>query len=114
MGRAAIVAENYTVRDEQAEIIQVNLSKVIGYKAMDYLNGYVSKKDAGNLADAIHALSEGWGFILSLQFTNDGTGNPYFSNSEVNAMLAKIDNFWTVSSADCTSMANDIKTKMGL
>tara|TARA_B100000614_G_C14550877_1_gene493919 strand:- start:389 stop:1498 length:1110 start_codon:yes stop_codon:yes gene_type:complete len=114
MGRAAIVAENYTVRDEQAAIIQVNLSKVIGYKAMDYLNGYVSKKDAGNLADAIHALSEGWGFILSLQFTNDGTGNPYFSNSEVNAMLAKIDNFWTVSSADCTSMANDIKTKMGL
>ena len=114
LGRAAIVAENYTVRDEQAAIIAVNLSKVIGYKAMDYLNGYVSKKDAGNPADAIHALSEGWGFVLSLQFTNDGTGQPYFSNSEVNAMLAKLDNFWTVSSADCTSMANEIKTKMGL
>ena len=51
---------------------------------------------------------------MSLQATNDGTGKPYFTASEVNTMLAKIDNFCTVSSADCTAMANDIKTKMNL
>ena len=73
-----------------------------------------SKAAAGTPADAIHALSEGYGFIMSLQVTNDGTGKPYFTNSEVNAMLAKIDNFWTVSSADCTAMADEIKTKMNL
>lgn len=51
---------------------------------------------------------------MSLQVTNDGTGNPYFTNTEANAMLTKLDNFWTVSSADCTAMANEIKTKMSL
>jgi len=114
MGRAAIVAKNYTVRDAQAKIIQIHISKIIGYKAHDYLNDYVTKAAAGTPADAIHALSEGYGFIMSLQVTNDGTGKPYFTNAEVNTMLAKIENFWTVSSADCTAMANDIKAKMNL
>ena len=114
MGRAAIVAKNYAVRDAQAKIIQMHISKIIGYKAHDYLNDYVTKAAAGTPADAIHALSEGYGFIMSLQVTNDGTGKPYFTNAEVNAMLAKIENFWTVSSADCTAMANDIKAKMNL
>jgi hypothetical protein len=119
MGRAAIVAKNYTVRDEQAKIIQIHISKIIGYKAIDYLNSYVDKAKAGVAgvewrADAFHALSEGYGFILSLQVTNDGTGKPYFTNSEVNAMLAKMSNFWTVSNADLTAMAAEIKTKMDL
>tara|TARA_X000000368_G_scaffold17173_1_gene13494 strand:+ start:4342 stop:5478 length:1137 start_codon:yes stop_codon:yes gene_type:complete len=114
MGRAAIVAKNYTVRDAQAKIIQIHVSKIIGQKAHDYLNDYVTKAAAGTPADAIHALSEGYGFIMSLQVTNDGTGNPYFSNTEVNAMLAKLDNFWTVKSSDCTDMANTIKSKMSL
>ena len=114
MGRAAIVAKNYTVRDAQAKIIQMNVSKIIGYKAHDYLNDYVTKKAAGTPADAIHALSEGYGFVMSLQVTNDGTGKPYFTNAEVNVMLAKLDNFWTVTSADCTAMANEIKAKMSL
>ena len=51
---------------------------------------------------------------MSLQVTNDGTGKPYFTNAEVNTMLAKIENFWTVSSADCTAMAAEIKSKMNL
>ena len=112
MGRAAIVAKNYTVMDAQAKIIKVELSKVIMQKSADYLNGYVSKKADGNMADAIHALSEGYGFIMSLQATNDGTGKPYFSATEVNAMLAKLENFWNVSDADCTSMATTILAAM--
>ena len=63
MGRAAIVAKNYAVRDAQAKIIQMHISKIIGYKAHDYLNDYVTKAAAGTPADAIHALSEGYGFI---------------------------------------------------
>ena len=119
MGRAAIVAKNYTVRDEQAKIIQIHISKIIGYKAIDYLNSYVDTAKAGvagveRRADAFHALSEGYGFVMSLQVTNDGTGKPYFTNAEVNTMLAKIENFWTVSSADCTAMAAEIKSKMNL
>ena len=74
----------------------MNLSKVVGYKAVDYLNGYMEKKAAGNPADAVHALSEGYGFILSLMFTNDGTGKPYFSESEVNS-IANETSYSTVS-----------------
>ena len=92
LGRAAIVAGNYDVRDAQANIIKINLSKVVGYKAIDYLESYMSKK-AATPADAIHALSEGYGFILSLMFTNDGTGSPYFSEAEVNSMLSNYRTF---------------------
>ena len=114
MGRAAIVAKNYTVMDAQAKIIQINISKIIAQKAYDYLTAYVSEKTAGKNADAIHSLSEGYGFIMSLQATNDGTGKPYFTATEVNAMLTKLDNFWTVTNSDCTDMASQIKTKFGL
>ena len=113
MGRAAIVAGDYDVRDAQAKIIMIHLSKVVGYKAVDYLNSYMSKKSA-TPADAIHALSEGYGFILSLMFTNDGTGKPYFSEAEVNTMLSKMSNFWTVKDSDLTTMVNDIKSKFNI
>ena len=114
LGRAAIVAGNYEVRDAQANIIKIHLSKVIGYKSVDYLNGYMSKMAAGNTADAFHALSEGYGFIMSLQFTNDGTENPYFTKAEVDTMLAKMDDFWTVKDSDLTSMVSQIKSAFNI
>ena len=70
--------------------------------------------EAGNTADAFHALSEGYGFIMSLQFTNDGSDSPYYSKSEVDEMLSKMDDFWTVKNSDLTSMVNDIKSKFGI
>ena len=69
---------------------------------------------AGNTADAFHALSEGYGFIMSLQFTNDGNDAPYFTKSEVDAMLSKLSNFWTVNNSDLTSMVSQIKSKMSI
>ena len=113
-GRAYIVANQYDKRDEQATIIKKELSKVIGYKSVDYINGYISKIAAGNTADAFHALSEAYGFIMSLQFTNDGTDTPYFSNSEVNAFLGLMDNFWTVQNSDLESIRDEVKTKFGI
>ena len=113
-GRAYIVAKLYDDRDAQATIIKKELSKVIAYKAVDYLNGYMTKIAAGNTADAFHALSEGYGFIMSLQFTNDGNDNPYFTNSEVNAFLALMDNFWTVENSNLESIRDEISTKFGI
>jgi hypothetical protein len=113
-GRAAIVAGDYTVRDEQAEIVKTKLSQIIGRKAADYLNSGAGKIEDGKWADAHHALSEGWGFILSLQFTkNPTTGEPYYTTAEVNAMLAEMDDFWTVAPAALKSMASGIETKFG-
>ena len=113
-GRAAIVAGDYTVRDQQAEIIKTKISHIIGRKAADYLKSGASKIKDGKWADAHHALSEGWGFILSLQFTkNPATGEPYYSNTEVNQMLNDIDNFWAVSTTDLESIASSIESKFG-
>tara|TARA_B100000989_G_scaffold291626_1_gene266333 strand:+ start:1883 stop:3079 length:1197 start_codon:yes stop_codon:yes gene_type:complete len=113
-GRAAIVAGDYTTRDQQAEIIKTKISHIIGRKAADYLKSGASKIKDGKWADAHHALSEGWGFILSLQFTkNPSTGEPYYSNTEVNQMLNDIDNFWAVSTTDLESMASSIESKFG-
>ena len=113
-GRAYIVANQYDKRDEQAEIIKKELSKLIAQKAVDYINGYMSKIADGNTADAFHALSEGYGFVMSLQFTNDGTDTPYFSNSEVNAFLASMDNFWTVENSTLESIRDEISSKSGI
>ena len=111
-GRAAIVAGAYDVRDEQAEIVKTKLSQIIGRKAADYLRSGAGKINDGTWADAHHALSEGWGFVLSLQFTkNPDTGTPYYSNAEVNSMLSVIDDFWTVSPSELETMATEIETK---
>ena len=71
-------------------------------------------RDSGNTADAFHALSEGYGFIMSLQFTNDGTDTPYFSNSEVNSFLTSMDNFWTVENSTLESIRDEVKAKAGI
>jgi hypothetical protein len=102
------------VRDEQAEIVKTKLSQIIGRKAADYLRSGAGKINDGTWADAHHALSEGWGFVLSLQFTkNPDTGTPYYSNAEVNSMLSVIDDFWTVSPSELETMATEIETKFG-
>ena len=113
-GRAYIVANQYDKRDQQAEIIKKELSKLIAQKAVDYINGYMSKIANGNTADAFHALSEGYGFVMSLQFTNDGTDTPYFSNSEVNAFLTSMDNFWTVENSTLEAIRDEVKAKAGI
>jgi len=87
MGRTAIVNKDYDLREAQADIIQVELSKVIGYYAVHYLNDYLAKVEEGNAAKAHHSLSEAYGFILSLQFTNNGNDEPYMSKADVESFL---------------------------
>ena len=87
MGRTAIVNKDYSLRDQQADIIQVELSKVIGYYAIHYMNDYLSKMQSGNIAGAFHALSEAHGFILSLQFTNNGNDEPFMDKATVEYFL---------------------------
>jgi len=111
MGRAAIVAKNYEVRDEQADIIRKELSKVIGIRAVYYLQqGKLSlSKDK---AAAFHDLSEGYGFIYSLQFTRQpGTSIPYFTKSEVDQFLEELmlgNGFWEVSEVTLDALSTTI------
>ena len=118
LGRAAIVSKNYTLRDEQAKIIKVELSKVVGNKAEYYLSSAADKVTSGDTnASYLHALSEAYGLIFSLQFTQDTSGNPYMSYDEVNAMLAELEagnGFWDRTEAELDTMAATVKAATGL
>jgi hypothetical protein len=116
-GRAAIVAKNYTVMDAQSAIIKQKLSSVIGHYAIHYLSGAITNIGTLTGADrlpAFHGLSEGYGFILSLQFTNDGTDSPYFTKDEVDTYLTQIDDFYTVDTATLQAIHDEIKTRFGI
>ena len=112
LGRAAIVEGEYGIRDEQAAIIKAHVNKIIAYKAVDYLSGGASTIASGaDREDTFHGLSEGYGFVLSLQFTD------YFSNSEVNSMLDELmagNGFWDVTADQLNAMANNISAVAGL
>ncbi|WP_339614652.1 DUF4856 domain-containing protein [uncultured Winogradskyella sp.] len=114
LGRAAIVAKNYTIRDQQAEIIRTKISEIIGIRAVYYLQA--AKPSIGtDSGSAFHDLSEGYGFIYSLQFTRQpGTDSPYFTKNEVDAYLAQLmqgDGFWDVTATMLDEMSDDIAAR---
>lgn len=117
LGRAAIVAKNYTLRDEQAKIIRENISKVIAVRAVYYLQEGKASKADGDMGKAFHGLSEGYGFINSLQFTRQpNTNEPYFTNTEVTAFLSQLitgNGLWDVTPATLDAMSATIAVRFG-
>jgi hypothetical protein len=118
LGRAAIVANNSTVRDAQAEIVKTKMSRVILHKAAHYLRGGAEALSETEIdwADYLHGMSEGYGFILSLQFTYDANGINYFSHAEVNEMLSILESgsggLWDKTPEQLNEMAAQIEAKL--
>lgn len=119
LGRAAIVAKNYEVRDAQAEIIKQKISEIIGIRAVYYLQQARPSLTQENPAygTAFHDLSEGYGFIYSLQFARRPNSNdPYFTKAEVDALLTDLmddgpNGLWDVEDATLESMATTIAAR---
>lgn len=105
LGRAAIVAQDYDVRDQQAAVLREKVSQVIAIRAVYYLQQgkEVLAQERADNTGAFHALSEAYGFIYSLRFTRKpGTDAPYFSKSEVDGFLTTLlgdgaDGLWDVT-----------------
>lgn len=124
-GRAAITAGDYKTRNEQIAIIKQKLAIVPAVRAVFYLKEGKAKLTAGdNGIKAFHALSEGYGFIMSLRYTNKpGTNNPYMSKTEVDAILTKLmagtaagkPGLWDIDylNANIDALAEQIATKFG-
>ncbi|MBC3757809.1 DUF4856 domain-containing protein [Hyunsoonleella sp. SJ7] len=114
LGRAAIVAKNYTIRDEQAEIIKEKISEIIGIRAVYYLQQGKLNLGSDN-AVAFHDLSEGFGFIYSLQFTRKpGANAPYFIKAEVDGFIATLtagNGFWDITAEALDTMSDTIASK---
>ena len=119
LGRAAIVANNYEVRDAQAAIIKEKISEVIAIRAIYYLQGgkVTLEADTPNYGSAFHALSEAYGFVYSLQFTRNPINNaPYFSKAEVDAFLLDLmddgsNGLWDVQAATLDAISEAIAVR---
>ncbi len=119
LGRAAIVAKNYKVRDEQAKILRDAISKVIAIRAIYYLQQGKDKLTTDKAA-AFHDLSEGYGFIESLRFTRDTSSNVAVSHlagtkiEEFTTTLLEGDGFWDVTEIELNDISEEIGTAYGI
>ncbi|AXT50771.1 DUF4856 domain-containing protein [Aquimarina sp. BL5] len=118
LGRAAIVAKNYTIRDQQAAIIREKISEIIAIRAVYYLQQGKNSLEETTIdyASAFHDLSEGYGFIYSLQFTRrSGSNAPYFTRTEVQAFIDQLmggtNGLWDVTPAKLQSISETIADK---
>ncbi len=112
LGRAAIVAKDYELRDLQANRIQDILSELIAIRSVYYLQQAKIAFANNDLGAAFHDLSEGYGFIHSLQFTKDtNTNQPYFSRAEVLDFIDQLtqgDGFWDVTATTLDELSQTI------
>lgn len=117
LGRAAIVAKNYEVRDEQAAIIREKVSEVIAIRGVFYLQVGKDKIIDGNRQKAFHALSEAYGFVYSLRFTrNPESTTPLFTKVEVDSLLNLLMNssdngYWDISPETIDTISETIASK---
>ncbi len=114
-GRAAIVAKNYTVRDQQAEIIKAAVSKVVAVRAVYYLQAGKSNLGVDN-SKVFHDLSEGYGFVQSLRFTQSPNGTSHLTASKINEYLAELqegNGFWDIEASTLDNMSEAIATAFG-
>ena len=115
-GRAAIVAGAYDVRDEQAEIIRLRVSEIIGVRSIYYLESAktILESNSPDYGAIFHDLSEAYGFIYSLQFTRvPGTDEPYFTRQEVQSFLDRLmgdgpNGLWDLTPATLDALSQDI------
>ena len=119
-GRAAIVANDYATRDAQIAIIKEKIALVPAVRAVYYLQEGKAKLVTDNGAKAFHALSEAYGFIMTLRYTNKpGTNQPYFSKTEVDTMLSTLvsgpNGFWDIDniSPKLDAISTQIATRFG-
>lgn len=115
LGRAAIVAGDYSVRDEQAEILREKIAVVIGVRAIYYLQNGKRALENGDFGGAFHDLSEGFGFVYSLRFIRipDSTDS-YFTRSEVDGYINQLlagNGFWDIEASTLDSISESIAEK---
>ncbi|WP_289041374.1 DUF4856 domain-containing protein [uncultured Zobellia sp.] len=119
LGRAAIVAGDYEVRDAQADIIREKISEVIAVRGVFYMQRAKETlaEETPNYGSAFHALSEAYGFIYSLRFTRKpGTDAAYFTKAESEALLEDLmgdgaNGLWDVKAETIDMISEDIASK---
>ena len=117
-GRAAVVAQDYDEVERQAIMIRAELNKVLAARASFYLCEAVAELEAmpPNQGGAFHALSEAYGFIYSLRFIAQNSGNFVPADFEIisDILLEDLRNtdgfgFWGLSAEDIRNINNELQ-----
>ncbi len=114
-GRAAIVAGDYAVRNEQAEIIKEKLAEVIAIRSIYYLQQAKVAIAANDMGGAFHDLSEGFGFVYSLRFARKSNStDAYFTRAEVDGFMDQLttgNGFWDLDASTLDAISDSIANK---
>ncbi|MBZ0097551.1 MAG: DUF4856 domain-containing protein [Taibaiella sp.] len=110
-GRAAIVNNDLTTRDEQIAYIRTELEKAVAAVAISYLN---KTNSAADDASRFHALSEGVGFIYSLRFAHNAKINKAKSEELLNILMGKTNGFWSLTPADINNVRDQVANTFGI
>lgn len=112
-GRAAIDHADYTIRDEQIEIIRNEMEKVCAGTAIHYLNG--AKANMTNPTILNHELSEAVAFINGLRYGYNSIKGISISSTEVSTALDHLGSDFNAITLDNLNNAIDlIASKTGL
>ncbi len=107
-GRAAIVAQDYDVRDAQIPTIVTALEEACYLKALGYLNKGANFLTNGDAASGFHALSEGIGFLHSLRYAASETVSPAKSDEIIETLISG-NGFWA---GDIQTRIENVKTEL--
>lgn len=110
-GRAAIVNNDMTTRDEQITYIRTSLEKAVATIAISYLN---KTKTATTDGTKFHSLSEGVGFIYSLRFAHNAKIDKTKSDALLNQLMSKTNGFWSLTNEDINTVRNEIADAFGI
>ncbi|MFP8487518.1 DUF4856 domain-containing protein [Gracilimonas sp. Q87] len=114
LGRAAIEAGAYDIRDQQAQTIRENISTVIAVRAIYYLQSGKSalEQSTPDYGAAFHDLSEAYGFMFSLKFSRvPNSDSPYLSSQEIDVMLDQLEDgegLWDIEPSVLDDMSETI------
>ena len=115
-GRAAIGAYDKTVRNAQADTIMAKWEQLAAASALAYVTSPTASSAIGNLGTQFHALSEGFGFILALQYRSANSKLSAADFTTLNNIIHK--DFYELINqtgfTDLTTAQNILKNTYGL
>mgnify|MGYP001285401033 CR=1 FL=1 len=110
IARHSIVTNNYVERDFQINVIKSLLNKVIINRALYYLIRSAETLESCPVVDTFHDLSQAYGFIFALQFTD------YFDTNQVENILNQMidgNGLWDITSAEINDIIEFLTTNSG-
>lgn len=110
-GRAAIVNNDLSTRNEQITFIRTSLEKAIATVAISYLN---KTKTATTDGAKMHSLAEGTGFIYALRYAYNAKVNAAKSQELMDALMNKTNGFWDLTNADIDAVRDQIAALTGV